>query len=224
MLALDARAVVDIDLTSVASESWLAGAFEAVAGAHAGGAVAAGVGGARVGLQRAVSAGVPDGAHADVAGGARLADAAVPAGLVGAGEAARLAARPLVPLRARTRQLAALVGHARAAVEARPHGARVHRLLAVGPRILARTNARVAPLAGVVAHAAVPARPVIGAVVEILVAEQAAPALLADAVPRPRARAVHAARMPLALIAQLAHPARMTTEIEEQHSLVKNGT
>lgn len=215
MLAHDARTVVDIDFASVASESRFAGALEAVTSSHASRAVSARIGGAGVGFERTVGARVADGTHADVAGGAGLADATVPAGLVGAREAARLAARALVALRAGARQLAALVGHARATVEAGPHGARVQRLLAVRPRVLRGTHASVAALPRIMTRAAVPTRAVVGAVVEVLVAEQPAPALLADAVPGPRAGAVHAARMPLALVAQLAHPARMTTGIKE---------
>lgn len=64
--------------------------------------------------------------------------------------------------------------------------------------------------------------PVVRAVVQVLVAEQAAPALLADAVPGLGAGPVEAPRMSLALVAELAHPARMTTESEGKHSLEKN--
>lgn len=209
MFADNARAVVDVYLAAVPAEPGAALAAEPVAGARARGPVPARVRGARVGLQRAVRAAVADGADAHVAGPARLAHAAVPAGPVGAGEAAGLAARALVPGGAGARQVAALVGHARAAVEAGPHGARVLRLVAVGAGVLVGADARVGALAGVVAGAPVAAGPVVGAVVEVLVAEQPAPALLADAVPGPAAGAVHAARVPLALVAQLAHPPRV---------------
>lgn len=224
MFTHDARAVVDVDLAAIAAEASAAGALEAVASARAGGPVAAGPRSTRVCLERTVRTSVANGTLAHVASPARLAHAAVATGPVRAREAPGLAARALVPLRAGARQLAALVGHAGAAVEAGPHGARVQRLLAVGPGVLGRAHAGVAALARVVAGAAVAAGPVVGAVVEVLVAEQPAPALLAVAVPGPQAGAVHAARVSLALVAQLAHPARMTAGIKRQHSLVHNGT
>jgi hypothetical protein len=90
----------------------------------------------------------------------------------------------------------------------------VERLLAVEAGIFWRANAGVAALTGIVASTAVPARPVVGTVIEVLVAEQPAPALLAVAVPRLGASAVEATRMSLALIAELAHPARVTTGIK----------
>lgn len=61
------------------------------------------------------------------------------------------------------------------------------------------------------AGAPVAARPVVGAVVEVLVTEQTSPALLANTVPGPRAGPVHAARVPLALVAQLAYPTLIAT-------------
>lgn len=121
----------------------------------------------------------------------------------------------------RADQLLALL-HARAAVQTRFDCTGMERLLAVESRVLRRTDAGVAALAGVVARPAVLTRAVVGAVVEVLVAEQAAPALLADAVPGLGAGAVEASRMSLALVAELAHPARMTTGMKEKHSSVKN--
>lgn len=215
VLAGDSGAVVDVDLAAVAAEAAPAGAPEAVAGPRAVRSVPAGLGGAGVRLDRAVGASEAHGAHAHVAGAALLAEPAVLAGPVGAGEAARLAARALVPLRTGAGHVPALVGHASAAVQAGPHRARVQRLLAVGAGVVRGTDARVAALAGVVARALVLARLVVRAVVEVLVAEQAAPALRADAVPGARARPVHAARMPLALVAQLAHPAGVAAGIKK---------
>lgn len=224
VFAHDASAVVNVDFTSVSSEARSAGAFEAVAGSRAGSAVAAWTSCAGIGLEGAVRTGVAHRTHAHVAGVTRLAHAAVSARLVAAREATRLAPRTIEALRTGARQLAALVRHAGTTVQARQHGARVQRLFAVRPGVLGRAHARVAALASVVARAAVVTRLVVGAVVEVLVAEQAAPALLADAVPGPRARAAHTARVPLAPVAQLAHPARMTTGIKRQHSLVHNRT
>lgn len=78
-------------------------------------------------------------------------------------------------------------------------------------------------MAGVVACAPVSAGAMVGAIIQILIAKQATPALLADAIPGLGAGAVHAARMPLALVAELAHPARMTTEIKKT-TVSKNTT
>lgn len=74
-------------------------------------------------------------------------------------------------------------------------------------------------MAGVVARPSVVARPMIRAVIQVLVAEEAAPAFFADAVPRFGAGSVDAARVAFALVAQLAHPARMTSETEEMNVL-----
>lgn len=63
------------------------------------------------------------------------------------------------------------------------------------------------------ASATVSAGSVVGAIVQVLVTKQAAPSFFANTIPRFRAGSVHATGMPLALITELAHPARMTTEI-----------
>lgn len=63
-------------------------------------------------------------------------------------------------------------------------GAIVNLTLAVSAREARGTVACVRALARVEARAVVPAGPVVGAVVEILVAEEPAPALVAQAVPR----------------------------------------
>lgn len=72
----------------------------------------------------------------------------------------------------------------RSAVEARQMGAIVNLTLAVSASEARGTVARVRALARVEARAVVPAGPVVGAVVEVLVAEEPAPALVAQAVPR----------------------------------------
>ena len=74
--------------------------------------------------------------------------------------------------------------------------------LAVGAGVAWRAAAGVGALAGVPAGSAVPAGPVVGAVVEVLVAEEAAPALLAEALVRLLARAVDAARVQDAAVAK----------------------
>lgn len=79
--------------------------------------------------------------------------------------------------------------------------------LAAQPREAGPAAAGVAPLAGVGAGGAVLARPVVGAVVQVLVAEEAPPALLAVALPGLRAGAVEAARVADAVLAEGALPA-----------------
>lgn len=129
-----------------------------------------------------------------------------------AGQSFSLASRSVVPLGTGASQFPSVIANASPSVEARSDGAGVQRLLAVRAGVVRRTDAGVAALSGVVAGPLVLARLVIGAVVEVLVTEETAPAFLAVAVPGPAAGPVHAARVPLALVAQLAHPARMTAE------------
>lgn len=84
--------------------------------------------------------------------------------------------------------------------------------LAIGAREAGLALARVRALARIKADAAVLAWLVIGAVVQVLVAEQAAPALVTDALPRLLARAVHAARIRFAFVAQRPLPAGVATK------------
>ena len=81
--------------------------------------------------------------------------------------------------------------------------------LAVLARVAGRAGAGVGALAGVAAGGPVGARPVVGAVVEVLVAEESAPPLLAEALELVAAEAVHAARVLDALVAQRAGPPRL---------------
>ena len=74
--------------------------------------------------------------------------------------------------------------------------------LAVGARVAWRAGAGVGSLAGVPAGGAVAAGLVVGAVVEVLVAEEPAPALLAQALVRLLAGAVDAARVQDAAVAK----------------------
>lgn len=120
--------------------------------------------------------------------GTQLAHPAVEAGWAGAGVAVlKVRAAPAVP--------------------ARPAAALVHLRLAAGPRVPRPAGARVAPLARVGAGGAVPAGLVVRAVVEVLVAEKAPPALLAVALPGLLAGAVETAWVPDALVAVPALPA-----------------
>ena len=79
--------------------------------------------------------------------------------------------------------------------------------LAVGPGEPRRAAAGVGSLTRVPAGGAVPAGPVVGAVVEVLVAEEAAPALVAVALVGPAASPVDAARVADALVAVGPGPA-----------------
>lgn len=77
---------------------------------------------------------------------------------------------------------------------------------ALGAGKARRTLARVRALARVEAGSTVLARFVVGAKVQVLVAEQTAPAFVAQALPRLLAGSVHAARVRFALVAQLSLP------------------
>jgi len=88
----------------------------------------------------------------------------------------------------------------RASVETGLVGAVVDLALAVRAREARRTVAGVGALAGVEARASVLTRLVVGAVVEILVAEQSTPALVTQAVPGLLAAAVQAPGVPLTLV------------------------
>ena len=91
-------------------------------------------------------------------------------------------------------------------VETGNDGAIVLDQFAVCSRVLGRTGARVRSLASVEASAAILARLVVGAVVQVLVAKETAPAFVAVALPRLLARAVQTARITDALVAQLSLP------------------
>lgn len=99
--------------------------------------------------------------------------------------------------------------HANTAVEASDHVAVVVGQLAVGAGKLGRARASVRALARVEASAAVLARLVVRAVVEVLVAEQAAPSFVAVALPGLLTGAVKAARIAYALVAQLSLPSKL---------------
>jgi hypothetical protein len=69
-----------------------------------------------------------------------------------------------------------------------------------------RATASVRTLSGVKASATVSARFVIGAVVQILVAKQASPSFITEAVPRLLTRPVEATRVPLTFVTQATFP------------------
>lgn len=87
----------------------------------------------------------------------------------------------------------------------------VYLALAVSASEAWRTVARVRALARVEAGATMSARPVVGAVVEVLVAEESAPTFVAQAVPGLLARAVQTTGVALALVAQSSFPTVVTS-------------
>ena len=93
-------------------------------------------------------------------------------------------------------------------IEARDDSTVVFEQLAIGARMLSWTGASVRSLSSVKAGATVLARLVVGAVVEILVAKEAAPSFIAIALVGLLAGAVKAARVADALVAQLSLPAK----------------
>ena len=203
------EAVVDVGLAARAREAGQAIALVAVDAVDAGAAVEARVRGAVVHLVLAVDAAEAGRAAAGVAVGVVHAGAAVATGEVVAGVRRRLAVRAVPALGAFAAEASSGVA-AVAAVQARLLGAVVALPLAVGAREARWTSTRVRALAGVEAGPVVAAGPVVGAVVEILVAEQAAPALVAQAVPWLLAGAVEAHRVALTLVAQRALPTAVT--------------
>lgn len=144
---------------------------------------------------------------------ARVAASALVARLVGAGEQLLLA-HATIPALGADALVAALrcLVHAGATVLAGIHNtvARVNFRLAIVAAVSRCTLARIQALASVEAGAAIHAGTMVRAVVQILIAEQTAPALVAYAVPGLVACAMHAARIRSALIAQRSSPALLT--------------
>lgn len=87
----------------------------------------------------------------------------------------------------------------------------VHGLFAIGSLEPSFTVAGVRPQSGVVASPAVLARLVVGAIIEILVAEQTTPTFVADALPLLLACPVQTSGIPFALVAQLSCPTPVTS-------------
>ena len=84
--------------------------------------------------------------------------------------------------------------------------------LALGAGVAGRAAASVGALAGVEAGGSVLAGLVVGAVVQVLVAEETAPAVVAVALPRVLAGAVLAPGVPDALVAKGTSPTAATPE------------
>lgn len=189
---------------------------------QAGGAVQTRIRAAVVHLHFTVSPAVADGAGAPktLLGVGAL---AVHAGLLRAGHSLGLAvpADPsLVALAAKGRRSVAVVNvKARRSVNARLLLAVRDQDLAVGAHESGLAVASVRALSGVEADALVLARLVIRAVVQVLVAEQSSPSLVALALPGFLAGSVYASRVRLAFCAQRSLPAVVATvmvEMEEE--------
>lgn len=148
---------------------------------------------------------------------------AVHAGLLRAGHSLGLAVPPdpsLVALAAKGRGSVAVVNvNARGPIDARLLLAVRDQDLAVGAHESGLAVASVGALSGVEADALVLARLVIRAVVQVLVAEQTAPSLVALALPGLLAGSVHASRVRLAFGAQRSLPAVIAAvEVEEENT------
>lgn len=168
-----------------------------------------------VDLQVTGAAAVAGWAGAHESGGGVLA-CAMRARFLGAHDGLLLAvaARPALVAFAFVALLRWIVG-AHAAVQARPVLAFAHLDLALGAGEAGRTDACVRTLAGVVACAIILAWPMIGAVVQVLIAEQATPAFAAMAFPWLLTGSVNAARIRLTFVTLLALPAGLTAANEK---------
>lgn len=92
---------------------------------------------------------------------------------------------------------------------------------AVGAGEAGLAGAGVGSLSGVEASPVVLARLVVGAVVEILVAEEPSPTFVAEAVPRLLAGAVETAGIPLALRAEGSLPAAVAPETQRETEVIR---
>lgn len=95
-------------------------------------------------------------------------------------------------------------------------------VFAVCPSEAGGAVAGVGALTGVETGAVVATGFVVGAVVEILVAEQSSPAFVAQAVPRLHTTAVHATGIAFAFVTQRSNPTCVTTEIKKKYIYKKS--
>jgi len=201
--------IVDVYLTVDTSKSRATVAFPAVTKVYTLAAISTGISAAVVRLPLTVGSCVACGACTDVAPILLCTRSAVKTRLVGTLQFALLTVLPGEPLRTATR----VVMHQVITAPAVPAWIAVTAVdldftAVPGEAFLAR--ARVTALACVGAGGPVPARLVVGAKVEVLVAEQAAPALLAVALPRLTACAVQTVWVATALVTSGAFPAQST--------------
>lgn len=104
---------------------------------------------------------------------------------------------------------------ARATIQARFVLATAHFDFAFAARVTGRTLACERTVAGVEACATVLAWPMVGAIVQILIAKQTAPTFVATAFPWLLACAVNASRIWFAHVAQSTFPAGLASALEE---------
>lgn len=204
-------AIVYVDFAGVAGESRRTRALVAGAGFRAGSTVLAGTRRATARLVLAIGPAEAGPASAPVSGVGVDAGAAVFATFLRTGLHGGLASGSGEAGGANAYVVFAF-GAARPAVQAGAPGTVVHGYFAVGAVEAVGAAAGVTALAGVEASAAVSARFVVGAEVQVLVAEQAAPAFVAEAIPRFQAGTVDATRVTLTLVAEGPLPPRLTPE------------
>lgn len=133
-----------------------------------------------------------------------------------------LAVLPRVARRTLTHEIVVAGVQAGAAVPAGRGGARVVDNLTVGAGEARRTLARVGARRRVEAGSAVLAGAVIGAVVEVLVTEEASPTLVTVTLPRLLTSAVQAARVLLTLVTVGALPPDVTPAGTQTHALLEH--
>lgn len=209
--AMGARAagtVTDVELTAGACESRTAAARVAQASVQALAPIGTRVAGAPVHFLLTVGACEVGGAFADVAGplAALMAGSPIEAGGVGTAQGAVLTVRAIVAWGACTVVAIFLVLTA-SSIATGVAVTLAQLQLTVHTSVARATGASVAPLPAVGAGGPILAWGVVGAIVEILVTEQAAPALVAGALPGDAAGAVATAVVRDTLITQAALPA-----------------
>lgn len=193
-------AVVNVVLTVGAGVAILTLAQVGVDEVHTLGTIRAGVGAAVVDLLLTVEASVPQRALAEVTA-LRVVDTAA---VVEARPVSTRHGAQLTVVSIETRRTGALVGvfliRAASSVPAGVVGALIDLLFTAGPGEAWTTGAGVATLSSVGTSCPVHAGLVVGAVVQVLVAEEASPTLLTVALPRLLAGAMETARVPDAVV------------------------
>lgn len=200
-------AVVDVRLALGSGEALRAYALETVDTIRATALVFAGIRIAVVDLVLAINPAVTGRTGAFVSAAGLRALPAVLTGLIDAGLCGIFAERAVKSARTNARVVGGIrVSHAGAAVRARRFQTVVDQILAFRAGESFRTLAGITTLSGVEACAPVTAGFVVRTEVEVLIAKQSAPSLVAHTIPRFHATAVNASGIPLALIAERSFP------------------
>lgn len=200
-------AIVDVRLALGSGEALRAYTLKTVDTVRATTLVFAGIRIAVVDLVLAVNPAVTGRTGAFIPAAGLRALSAVLAGLIDAGLCGIFAERAVKSARTDARMVGGIrVSRAGAAVRARRFQTVVDQVLAFQAGKSFRTFAGITTLSGVEACAPVAAGFVIRAEVEVLIAKQAAPSLVAHTIPRFHATAVNASGIPLALIAERPFP------------------